>query len=54
MTFNTLKHGDVPEIYWMFEGRIGFVAGLTLAIGETAQVDWMLDGYGFQDCSGPR
>ena len=54
MTFNALKHGNVSQIDWMFEGRIGFVASLTLAISEAAQVDWMLNGYGFENCCGPR
>jgi hypothetical protein len=54
MTLNALKHGNVSQVDWMFEGSIGFVAGLTLAIGEAAEVDWMLDGYGLENCRGPR
>ena len=38
----------------MFEGGIGFVAGLTLAIGETTEIDRMLYAYCFEDCCGPR
>ena len=53
MTFNALEHGNVSQIDGMFERGIGFVAGLTLAIGEASQVDRMLDGYGFEDCRGP-
>jgi hypothetical protein len=48
MTFNTLKRGNVSQVDWMFEGLISFVASLTLAIGEAAQIDRMLDGYGFE------
>ena len=54
MTFNTLKHGNVSEVDWMLEGSIGFVAALTLAIGEATKVDRVLYGYGFKDCCGPR
>ena len=53
MTFNALEHGNVSQIDWVFEGGIGFVAGLTLAIGEASQVDRVPDGYGFEDCRGP-
>jgi len=54
MTFNALKHRDVSQIDWMFKGGVGFVASLTLAISEAAQVDWMLNGYGFENRCGPR
>ena len=54
MTFNALKHGDVSQVQWMFEGSIGFVAGITLTIGEAAQIDGMLNGYGFDNCRRPR
>ena len=53
MTFNTLKHGNVSQIDWMLEGRIGFVAGVTLAIGEATEVNRVLDGYGFENCRRP-
>ena len=53
MTFNTLKHGDFSEIDWMLKGRIGFVAGLTLAIGKATEVDRVLYTYGFEDCCWP-
>ena len=43
MTFNTLKHGNVSEVDWMFEGGISFVTALALAIGEAAQVDRVLN-----------
>jgi hypothetical protein len=54
MTFNTLEHRDVSEIDWMLEGRIGFVAGLTLPIGKPTEVDWMLDGHILGTRCGPR
>ena len=54
MTLNTLKHRNVSQVDWMFEGCIGLVTGLTLAIGEAAQIDRMLYAYCFGHCGGPR
>ena len=53
MTFNTLKAGNVSQVDGMFEGLIGLVASLTLAIGEAAEVDRMLDRDGFERGCGP-
>jgi hypothetical protein len=43
MTFNTLKQGDVFQIDRMFEGGVGFVAGLELAIREASEIERMPD-----------
>ena len=54
MTFNALKRGNVSKIDWMFEGGVGLVTTLALAIGETSQIDWMLYVDCFDDRCGPR
>ena len=44
MTFHTLEHRYVAKIYRMFEGGVGLVAGFAFAIGQTSEVDRVLEG----------
>ncbi len=44
MTFYALEAGYVPKIYRVFERFVGLVAGLAFAIGQTAEVDRVLNG----------
>ena len=36
----------------MFERLVGFVAGFAFTIGQSAEVDRMLNGYSLEDCGG--
>ena len=49
MTFDALKHRYVAEIYRMFEWFIGSVAGFAFAIGQSTEVDRMLNGESLED-----
>jgi len=44
MTLSALKHGNVTEVYRMFERFVGFVAGIAFPISQGAQIDRVLKG----------
>ena len=55
MTLCALETGNVAEVYRMFEGFVGFVAGIAFPISQGAQIDGMLKGAGLNILSGrPR
>jgi hypothetical protein len=43
MTLNALKHRDIAEIHWVFEGLVSPMAGFTFAIGQAAEVNRTLE-----------
>lgn len=50
MALNTLKHRNITEIHGMLKRFVGPVAGFTFAIGETAEVDGVLNGQSLKNC----
>src|SRR4030095_4536804 len=44
MALNTLEHGNITQINWMFERLVWPVASLAFAIGKTSQIDGVLKG----------
>ena len=44
MTFDALKHRDIPEVYRMLEGLVCLMAVIALVIRERAQINRMLEG----------
>jgi hypothetical protein len=44
MTLSALEHGNVTEVYRMFERFVGFVAGIAFPISQGAQIDRVLKG----------
>ena len=46
MTFGALEHGKVAEVQRMLKRFVRLVAKLAFAVGETAQVDGMLERPG--------
>lgn len=44
MAFHALKHRDVAEIYGMLKRFVRLVAGVAFAIGQAAEIDWVLNG----------
>jgi hypothetical protein len=45
MAFDTLKHRNIAQIYWMFEWLVGPMARFALSIGQATKVDRVLHGY---------
>jgi hypothetical protein len=55
MTLCALEQGNVTEVYRMFEGFVGFVAGIAFPISQAAKIDRVLIGAGLNILSGrPR
>lgn len=44
MTLDTLKHRDITKINRMLKGLVRLVAGVAFAVGQAAEIDWVLNG----------